>query len=265
MRVKTPLGEIYVDQRGSGPDIVLWHSFLHHGGMWKAQVEALQSRYRVINVDAPGHGRSSVLGRAATMDDCADVMVRIFDALSIERATLCGLSWGGMVSMRFALSHASRVQGLVLCDTSCRAESRYKKIKYDVLGSAFRKLGAAPMLLRPVEPLMFCDATLQGDRAIVDDWAMHVVRMHPDSVWNALQCISLRRDLTSDLARVRVPTLVMVGAEDRAQPVAESEAIARAIPGAKLEVIPSAGHLSALERPREFNERLLKFVDSNLT
>ncbi len=266
MRVKTPLGEIYVEDSGApagmdrAPVVALWHSFLHHGGMWRAQVEALRTRHRVINVDAPGHGRSSVLDRAATMEQCADALAAVLDAHQVERAALCGLSWGGMVSMTFALSHASRVTSMILCDTSCRRESAFNRIKYDALGVLFRRIGAAPPLLKPVEPLFFCDATLRDNRTLVEDWAGHVARMSPDSVWHGLQCIVGRRDLTADLASVRVPTLVVVGAEDRAQPPAQSEAIARAIPGAKLAVIPAAGHLSALERPREFNEQMLAFL-----
>ena len=260
MRVRTRVGELSIEDVGEGPAVVLWHSYLHHGGMWRAQVEALRTRYRVINVDAPGHGRSESLARVITMDDCADAVAELLDARGVDRAAFCGLSWGGMTAMAFSIRHPARLTAMALFDTSAREEKLKNRIEYRVLGTIFRTLGAVPALMDKVEKLFFCQDTLRDERAMVDAWRAYVSRMDRQTVWNALQCIVRRRDVRDELARVRVPTLIGVGDRDLAQPREESEAIAAAIPGAKLFVVRNAGHLSALERPREVNERLLAFL-----
>jgi 3-oxoadipate enol-lactonase len=261
MRVPTRLGELYVDDVGdaSAPPIVLWHSFLHHGGMWRAQVDALSSRHRVINIDAPGHGRSARIEHRFEMSDCAYAATEVMNACGVERAGWCGLSWGGMVGMTLAVEHPSRVAALVLMDTSCRAEPRRNRIEYRLLGAIFRKIGMAPFLLRKVEKLFFTDQTLQNERAMVDEWAGYVSRLDRESMWKALHCIFDRRDLQEQLARVRVPTLVICGELDKPQPVRESKAIAAAIPGARLSIVPNAAHLSTVEQPRAVNELLTTF------
>lgn len=263
MRVKTSVGDLFVDDVGSGAPVVLWHSFLHHGGMWRGVVESLRARHRMIVIDAPGHGRSSKLERAITMDDCASAVATIYDACAIDRAHFAGLSWGGMVGIAMALRAPAMLASMALFDTSCRAEPLFHRMKYDVLARVFRSVGAIPPLMHSVEKLMFSDETLRRDRAMVDEWHRYVARLDGESVWHGLRCIVERRDVTADLSRLRVPTLVVVGAEDRAQPPKESRAIAAAIPGARLVTIEGAGHLSAIERPREVADLLAPFFEEH--
>lgn len=261
MRVRTELGELYVEDVGQGPAVILWHSFLHHGGMWKAQVEALRPRFRTLVVDAPGHGRSSVIHRTFDMAECARAVLEVLDARDVAKAAMVGLSWGGMVAMELATKRPDRLSGIALFDTSCRAEPLRNRAKYHVMGAVERRLGAVPLLMDRVEKLFFCDRTLHAHRDVVDPWRSYVAGMDRESIWNALRCIFTRRDLTEALRRVDLPTLVGVGSEDRAQPLRESEWIAATIPNARLAVIPGSGHLSAVENPQAVNAVLLPFLD----
>lgn len=262
MRIPTRVGDLYVDDLGSktAPPVVLWHSFLHHGGMWSPQVDALVAKHRVINIDAPGHGRSARIDAPLTMSDCAFAATQVMDACGIDRAAWLGLSWGGMVGMTLAIEHAARLSALVVMDTSCRAEPRKNRVEYRLLGTIFRNIGMAPFLLRKVEKLFFTDETLRNDRAMVDEWAGYVARLDRESTWKALHCIFDRRDLQEDLSRARVPTLVICGELDKAQPVRESKAIAAAIPGARLSIVPGAAHLATMEQPRLVNELIVPFL-----
>jgi 3-oxoadipate enol-lactonase len=261
MRIRTPLGDLYVEDQGEGPAVLLWHSLLHHGGMWKAQVAALRDRYRVINVDAPGHGRSSPVRKSFDMADCVRCVEAVLDARNVERAAMVGLSWGGMVALATAVRRPERLRGLVAMDTSCRREPLGNRLKYYAMGTITRELGTIPLLLDRVEPLFFSAHTRTERRAeLVEPWRSYVARMDRESVWNALHSIFERRDITEELRRVRVPAMVIVGAEDTAQPPRESEHIAASIPGARLVVIPGAGHISAEERPNEVNTVLTEFL-----
>ena len=258
MRIRSPLGDLYIEDVGEGPAVVLWHSFLHHGGMWKAQVAALRYRYRVINIDAPGHGRSSAVRQPFDMADCVRCVEAVMDARNVEKAALVGLSWGGMVAFAMAVRRPERLRAIVAMDTSCRREPLGHRLKYAAMGTITRELGAIPLLLDRVEPLFFSAHTRAERRAeIVEPWRSYVARLDRSSVWHGLHCIFERRDLTEELRRVNLPAMVIVGAEDIAQPPRESEHIAASIPGARLVVIPHAGHISAEERPSEVNTVLI--------
>jgi len=261
MRIRTPLGDLYVEDEGQGPTLLLWHSYLHHGGMWKAQVAALRERYRVINVDAPGHGRSSAVRQPFDMADCVRCVEAVLDARDVERAAMIGLSWGGMVAMATAVRRPERLRGIVVMDANCRREPLGNRLKYYAMGTITREVGAIPLLLDRVEPLFFSKHTREHRRAeLVDPWRSYVARLDRESVWHALHAIMDRNDLAAELRRVELPTMVVVGAEDIAQPPRESEHIAASIPGARLVVIPGAAHISAQERPAEVNTVLLEFL-----
>jgi 3-oxoadipate enol-lactonase len=260
MRVPTAVGDLYVEDVGEGSPVVLWHSYLHHGGMWKAQVEALRGKHRVINIDAPGHGRSSTIHRPFDMAECARAVVSVMDACKVQRAAMAGLSWGGMVAMQLAVQSPERLTGIAVFDTSCRREPRRNRLKYKVMGGIMRTIGAVPALLDRVEPLFFSDRSRAERRDLVDPWRGYVSRMDRASILHGLECIMGRAELTSALRKVDMPALVAVGAEDRAQPIAESEHIAQAIRRSQLAIIPDAAHLAALENPVATNALLLSFL-----
>jgi 3-oxoadipate enol-lactonase len=185
----------------------------------------------------------------------------VLDAREVERVALVGLSWGGMVAMAAALRAPERLRAIVAMDTSGRREPLGNRLKYLAMGAITREVGTIPALLDRVEPLFYSEHTRKERRAeLVEPWRSYVARMDRDSIWHALHCIIERRDITEELRRVRVPTMVIVGAEDIAQPPRESEHIAAAIPGARLVVIPGAAHLSAEERPDEVNTALGEFL-----
>jgi 3-oxoadipate enol-lactonase len=261
MRVPTALGELYVDDFGEGSPVVFWHSFLHHGGMWKPQAEALRSRHRVILIDAPGHGRSSAIHRPFDMEDCARAAIAVMDACKVERAAMVGLSWGGMVAMQLATMRPERLTGIAVFDTSCRREPLKNRLEYKALAAVLRALGPMPILLDRIEPLFFTEHSRKHRRDLVDPFRAYVSRMDRESILHALECITARRDLSAALGKVQLPALVALGADDVAQPLVESEHIARALPRSQLSIVPNAAHLSALENPDAVTSLLRAFLE----
>lgn len=250
-RVTTAVGDLHVEELGTRgrPAVLLWHSFLHHGGMWKAQAHALAPAFHVLSIDAPGHGRSAKLTRAIHMDECADAACAVLDAHGVGAASFVGLSWGGMVALAAAIRHPERVRSMALFDTSGRAEPRWKRAEYALLARIAGTVGIIPPLVDRIEPLMFAQQTRRHDRVLVDEWRAYVARCDVPSILHSLRCIMGRPDRSAAMPAIRVPTLVVVGSQDRAQPPDESRFIAAQIPGARLAVIPDAGHLSAIEVP----------------
>jgi 3-oxoadipate enol-lactonase len=263
MLIDTRCGRLFVDVRGNdrSPTICLWHSLLADGGMWDATVAALESRYRVVNIDAPGHGRSAPTKHAYTMDDSVEAAIEVLGHLGIERCVWVGLSWGGMVGMRLALRAPSLLAGMVLFDTNAHAESRRKLPSYVVMAAISRRLGTVPILLDRLEPIFFSRATRESRPAIVRAFRERLSAMDPPSIGHATDAVIFgRKDLRPRLGEIRVPTMVVCGRDDVATPVDRSKTIAEGIPGATLELIGGAGHLSAWERPDEANRLITSFL-----
>ncbi len=252
---------IYFEDTGSGPAIVLGHSLLCSGEMWEGQVHALAVSHRVVNIDYRGHGRSSRVTEDFTLYDLVEDTTAILDRLEIERAIWAGLSTGGMVALRAALTVPDRVDAIVVADASAGAEPLYPKLKNRTLGLVARLVGMEP-LLPAVAPIMFGRTTLENRPGLVEAWRPTPLAMELASVLRFLEVVMTRDSLLDRLPEIAVPALIVVGEEDRAQPVARSRQMAAGIPGAELAVIPQAGHLSALEQPEAFNAVLLGFLGS---
>jgi 3-oxoadipate enol-lactonase len=268
--VRTRLGRWFYEERGAAkrpgdPTIVLWHSLLFDGGMWKHQVEPLAALGRVVIFDGPGHGKSEV-PPPFSLEDNADAMVDALGELQIDKLVMCGLSWGGMVGMRLALQHPQRVRALALLDTNAEAEVRANVVKYRLFVSFGRRLGI-PRLLAELQlgPIFFAQGSRARDPQLVERFARNANGFPREGVARAsLAVVIHRKDILPRLGSIKVPTLVMCGRDDRATPPVHSERIAHAIPGSKLVMVENSGHVSTLEQPKAVNDVLLPFVAAQL-
>jgi 3-oxoadipate enol-lactonase len=233
--------------------------------MWRGQLEALSALGRLIVFDGPGHGKSEV-PPTFTLEDNADALVDALDDLGAERCVMVGLSWGGMIGMRMALRHDKRVRALALLDTSAEEEDPARKVKYRMMVSFGRRFGMPRVLTdSQVTPLFFSAATIASRPELVERVTRAGNGFPREGLARAgLAVLVHRQDILGKIDQIRIPTLVICGAEDKATELVHSQRIAERIAGAKLVVIQGAGHLSALERPDAVNEALVPFVRENL-
>ncbi|HVH41917.1 MAG TPA: alpha/beta fold hydrolase [Labilithrix sp.] len=264
--VRTRLGRLFYEERGAqrrpgDPAIVLLHSLFFDGGMWRRQVEPLAALGRVIVFDGPGHGKSEPAPRFM-LEDHADALFDAFGELGIRRAVVVGLSWGGMVAMRLALQHPAKVAGLALLDTSAETEPLAKRVEYRSLIALNRRVGVPYAFYRAVvAPLFFGPRTLAEHPELVEESYRRAMGFDREGFSRAAIAVVIhRKNILASIGRIRTPTLVVCGRDDRATVLARSEAIANAVPHAKLAVIENAGHLSALENPAAVNAHLVPFV-----
>ncbi len=248
--------ELVYDIGGSGPTVVLGHSLFCDRSMWSGVVPRLREKFTVINVGLRGHGESSAED-AFTVWDLADDWLAILEAESIEKAALCGLSTGGMTAMRFAVRNPDRTCGLALIDTDADAEeSLWKRFQYTALGALYRRTGIIPV--RTLAKAMFAPKTVAAKSPLVAD-LIELMRGHDrQQLGRAMKAVFGRDSV--DVSSVTVPTLVVVGEHDAATPPHRSRKLADAITGATLEVIPGAGHLTALEMPDALASLVLPFL-----
>jgi len=250
---------IHFEDVGTGPPVVLGHSFLLSGTMWRQQVPALAARYRVLNVDFRGHGRSGEVQHAFSLYDAVADVVAVLDHAGIEKAIWCGLSIGGMVAMRAALICPQRVGALVLMDTDAGAESPARKITYSAMGLGVRLLGTAAFAT-PVSRLMFGVTTRGQNKELVRQFKSGLPALHVPSILHGLGALLRRDSLFERLRQIRVPVLVLAGEEDRSLPPILSRRIHDRLPDSRLVLVPGAGHLSALEQPTTVNREILDFL-----
>jgi 3-oxoadipate enol-lactonase len=267
--VRTRLGRWFFEERGNpnGPAVVLSHGLTFDRTMWNAQVDALAKLgARIITFDHPGHGNSEV-PPPFSLDDHARAYIDALDGWKMERPVLVGLSWGGMLGLRVAVDHSTRLKAVVLADTTASSEPRVNRIKYRALASFEKHFGLPSAIAKSqIAPLMFSAKSLRDRPELYERWMNRVVGFPRLGLYRAAKAVVIdRQEIASKISKISTPTLVICGSEDAAQPPAESEKIASAIKDAKLEIIRGSGHMSALENPEAFNAVMVPFVQKHLS
>ncbi|HEY8582202.1 MAG TPA: 3-oxoadipate enol-lactonase [Capillimicrobium sp.] len=232
------------DGPAGGSTVVFVNSLGSTLEMWEPQARALAAHHRVVRFDLRGHGRSPVPPGPYALDDLGADVLALMDRLEIERASLCGLSLGGMVAMWTAIAAPQRVDRLALCCTSA------------ALGP--------PEAWRERAALVRSSGTEAVADAVVGRWLTPgFAAEHPDerarlramiaatpAEGYAGCCAAIERmDLERHLHRITAPTLVVAGADDPATPPDHAQRIAAAIPGARAHVVDGAAHLANVEQP----------------
>jgi 3-oxoadipate enol-lactonase len=244
---------IGVEQAGSGNalPIVFLHGVGSDKSVWAPQLEHFAAARRAIAFDYPGYGESDPAPAGTTRDDFAKAILAAMDALDIDRAHICGLSLGGVIAI--AMHHAApeHCASLILADTfAVHPDGQAIHDRSVAASEQMSELAAArtPVLLAPgaSEEL---HSQVRETMARIDPEAF---RIGAQAVWLA--------DQRDRAAAIKVPTLVLVGAEDTVTPPELSQQLADLIPGAALQMLAGAGHLSNIERPADFNRLVEEFL-----
>lgn len=261
MKAKANGIEIYYEIHGKegAPWLTLSHSLACSVRMWDEQIATFKDRYRILAYDTRGHGQTSAPAGDYTLAQLADDLKGLLDHLKISQTHYCGLSMGGMIGQTFALKYPGILQTLVLADTSSRI----------------------PPEVGPVWEERIKVAQTQGMQALVqptlERWFTAPYRSaHPETMQRIGKLIAdtpvpgyvgccraiPRLNLTDRLKEITVPIQIIVGADDQGTPVAMSQAIHDNAPGSRLDILPSAAHLSNIEQPQAFDRALAAFLPS---
>jgi len=232
-----------------GQLFVLVHAAGSNAGMWRRQIEEASRQHSVLALDLPGHGRSSGLEGLPTVEAYAEFVARFAETLGLRPFVLVGRSMGGAIALTFTARHPERVRGLVLVCTTARFTFTPEQ------------LAVHRDVMRGRLPQQFTSETFSpatGMELMREAWIEQVKTDPRVRYTDVLACQAF--DGRSLLARIRVPTLVVAGADDQLTPVTCAEELARGIPGARLEVIARAGHQAPLEQADAFNRLVGRFA-----
>ena len=236
---------------GSGPALVLLHGFSLDSRSWRPQIEGLSDRFTVIAWDAPGTGQSQDPPPTFGIGDWAEALAGVLDAAGAQRAHVVGLSWGGLLAQEFYRRHPPRVMSLVVAGTyagwkgSLPAPQPEQRLEGCIKDSSL----PPAQFVQKYLPGMLGDAPSDQVRNELGDI---MADFHPAG-FRLMAAALAHADTRELLPTIRVPTLLIWGDADKRSALSVGQAIHDAIPGARLAVIPGAGHLSNLERPSEFN------------
>jgi pimeloyl-ACP methyl ester carboxylesterase len=246
-------------EAGSGPEtIVFAHGLIMDSESYREQLRYFSDRYRVIAYDHRGHGRSEVPSSGYEMDTIADDAAQLIEHLGAP-VHFGGLSMGGFVGLRLAARRPELLRSLTLMATSADALEGDSKVRRAITATVVRAFGFGP-LARRIVPFMY-GATYLGGSANYD-WAVRYVRQLPRTLWRPMVAVMERPSVAHELAKITVPTLVIVGDQDTLLPPENSLRLAAGIPGAKLVRLPDTGHLITDENPRAANEAIDAFLKS---
>lgn len=246
---------------GTGPPVVLLHNILASADMWSELVPHLATRFRVITIDARGHGRSPHAATPFTIADMVEDTTSVLDELGVDLAVWGGLSMGGMVALSAAVRAPRRVRALMLLDTDAGPARLTDRLQYRVMSAVATIVGVRPLLSQLIA-LSLGPTTRRTRPDLVAGWRARFLRAHVPSARHAIAAVAGRDDLRPRLRDIAVPTLVIVGEEDAAFPPPIARAIASGIRDARLVIIPEAGHVSASEQPQAVARALLAFLDA---
>jgi pimeloyl-ACP methyl ester carboxylesterase len=249
-----------VEQAGEGEPVLLVHGFPLDHRMWQAQVAEFSATHRVVAPDLRGLGDSWGAAEVVTMDQYADDLAGLLDALGIrEPVTLCGLSMGGYIAFAFVRRHRDRLARLILCDTKAAADPPGKKADREKTAGQVLAEGTV-RLVENMPKSLLAGATFETQPAVVAAVREMIASAPPAGVAAASRGMAARPDSTDLLPRIDVPTLVLCGEQDAITPPAEMRAMAERIPGAMFDLISDAGHMSPMENSAAVNAAIRRLL-----
>jgi pimeloyl-ACP methyl ester carboxylesterase len=240
------------------PTVLLLHAFPLDRRMWRAVGERLQPRARVLAPDLPGFGGSAGVAVEPSLDAWADLLEGWLEVAAGSRpVVVCGLSMGGYLALRLAHRHPRRLAALVLADTHAGSDTDADRANRDERIALVGERGVGALLDTLLPRLVGPTAS----PAVVAEVRRIAGTQAREAVTGALAAMRDRPDSTPLLQGIRVPALVLVGADDALTPLSVAERTCAELPYGRLRVIPDAGHLSALEAPEPFAEALANLLD----
>jgi 3-oxoadipate enol-lactonase len=248
----------FTDTGGDGPPVVLSHGFMMSGEMFVHQVEALRNDYRVITWDERAFGLTEFDGQPFTYWDSAADCLALLDHLGIERAVLGGMSQGGFLSLRAALTAPDRVRALILLDTQAGVEVAAVEEGYQQMIDTWVAAGPVDELTDIIANIIIAEPTANAEW--IGKWKELDERAGREGMKAASACLLGRDDITDRLGEITCPALVVHGTEDTAITMDLAEALAAGLSGAGPVVAVGGAHAANLTNPDPVNAAIVSFL-----
>jgi len=255
--IDTGDAQIFVRAEGAGEPLIWLHGLGMSSELWRAQWPVFTPRYRCVAVDLRGFGQSSKPSAAGAyaIDVLAGDIAAVIEQLALGRCHVLGTSMGGFIAQSLALARPELCRSLVLCHTA-----PHMSIPADVLATRLEALRNQP--LDEYAQLVVAQACSARASAELRAWVASMLARNDQRAYTQVLSEGLSGfDVRGELARLALPTLVVVGEDDRVLPPGGGRELARLIAGAELVELSGVGHLGYAENPQAFNRSVLAFLD----
>lgn len=264
MRIRDTILWVDDTREADLPAVVCLHSLWLDGSMFDALVDAARGRYRIIRPDFRGQGRSApATSEIVTMEDCAEDIEALIDALGLRGVHVVAQSMGGDVALRLAAKRPDQVASLTLLGSSARGEPADQLAWIEQwLDGAAKERGFKGENLDTLMSVMFGETTMQTEsrRATLDHWRSRMAACSL-SLWPAMLGVAYRKGVVDLLPGIAAPTLIISGTEDMPRPPAWADEVAAGLPDARLVRLDKVGHSPTLEAPERVIPEILGFLD----
>lgn len=258
MQVDFNKGTIHYKVEGQGPAIVFLHGFMENARIWRPYLPKLVSKFKVIRINLPGHGKSSVFSQMHTMELMAEGVRAVLDNERVERAMFVGHSMGGYVSLAFAESYSDRVSGLVLFSSTCFEDTPERKSDRD---RAIKAADAHKMkFITSVIPNLFFERS--GSKASKRIFKMVKIasKQPKEGIIAAIAGMRERADRSDIIKTAKFPLLFLTGSDDMLIPLERVQEMHRIQPKAEITVLDACGHLGFIEQKEDSFKAIQKFA-----
>ncbi|MCI4322000.1 MAG: alpha/beta hydrolase [Thermoplasmata archaeon] len=246
-------------ERGTGPTLVFLHGYPLHRAMWAPQLDGFSDAFRVVLPDLPGFGTATDYPVPDTLAGYGEAVAKTIESHVGGRATVVAHSFGGYIALQMYRDRPDLFEGLVLVST--RSEADAPEVRQKRLATAERLGNPSERLDVDATARPLVSETSRSDRPRVVAAVRAIVAAAPNpAIVGALRAIANRPDLTPVLSGIRVPTLVVWGAQDELIPPARTQALRDAVVGSEGIEVAGAGHLSPLEDPSMFDRGVRGFL-----
>ena len=236
----------YTDQ-GKGTAVVLLHGFLENQSMWKAFIPELVKKHRIITIDLLGHGETECLGYVHTMEDQADMVHHVLHELKIRKVVLIGHSMGGYVALAFAELYPDNVKGIVLQNSTSRADSDERKANRDRAIVAVKQNYSA--FIRMSIANLFSEDNRERLADIIEEVKLEALKTPLQGIVAALEGMKIRKDREVILHFAPYPIQLILGKKD---PVLNYDDNLEQIEGTQVQLTTfEDGHMSHFENQVE--------------
>ncbi len=251
--------EIYYEEQGSGPPLLLVPGLGGGGAWWRHQVEAFSPHFRVIIHDHRGCGQSTHSPIRYSVDQMASDVIKLMDGLGIEAAHYAGHSTGGAIGQTIAQDHPDRLLSLVLSATWAGPDAYFRR-SFETRKETLENLGIESYTRASLLTLMPPWWVSENDAAFEERVRERSVTDSPVEILASRIDAIMAFDRRARLGEISLPTLVICARDDVVTPIHLSDELARDIPGAELVTLERGGHYSPSILPEQFNEPVLDFL-----
>ena len=251
-------GNIFYETSGvsSGDVLLVCHSLGANNHLWDRQVALFKGSHKIIRLDLRGHGQSDIFRTPYSIEMLAKDVLQLLDHLNVQRCSFIGLSLGSMIGLWLAVNETHRFSQMVLAGASASVQKsaafdqRIAKIQKHGLDSMFDELNQR-----------WYTSNFVANNLDVVSMVRRMVSATAKSGYIGATMAVRDFDILEELPKIDIKILLITGAEDKATPIEEAQAIVATCNNSKLFIIENASHLAILEQPEIFDAAMVNFIN----